>query len=276
MKIKHNKKRNTAFVYEALLREATVAVMRKDPKRRDGALALITKHFGSSSLLKQDLECYRSLYENQGLPAPIAEKIMREAKIANRLIDPEGLFKQQTELINDVNKTVSPQAFNNFVPNYKTLASIAQIFSGKASPKDSVILEGQLIHNMTQETTPGPVDPVDNIVYETFVKKFNTKYEDTLLEEQKELLSHYITSFTDNAVALKTFLNEEITRLKQRLEESKTTQELQNDPDMSEKADQIIDKLNSFSNSQIDESVLSTVIKTQQLVKEIYTDADHT
>ena len=30
MKVKHNKKRNTAFVYEALIREGTNAILKKD------------------------------------------------------------------------------------------------------------------------------------------------------------------------------------------------------------------------------------------------------
>ena len=34
MKTKHNKKRNTAFVYEALIREATVAILKEDLKKR--------------------------------------------------------------------------------------------------------------------------------------------------------------------------------------------------------------------------------------------------
>ena len=33
MKVKHNKKRNTAFVYEALINEATVAVLKDDFER---------------------------------------------------------------------------------------------------------------------------------------------------------------------------------------------------------------------------------------------------
>ena len=34
MKIRHNKKRNTAFVYEALIREGTSAILQKDEKTR--------------------------------------------------------------------------------------------------------------------------------------------------------------------------------------------------------------------------------------------------
>ena len=41
MRIKHNKKRNTAFVYEALINEATVAILKKNPERRNKAIKLI-------------------------------------------------------------------------------------------------------------------------------------------------------------------------------------------------------------------------------------------
>ena len=34
MKNKHNKKRNTAFVFEALAREATVAIIKGDTERK--------------------------------------------------------------------------------------------------------------------------------------------------------------------------------------------------------------------------------------------------
>ena len=45
MKIRHNKKRNTAFVYEALIREGTAAILKKDEAKRDKIVALLKKHF---------------------------------------------------------------------------------------------------------------------------------------------------------------------------------------------------------------------------------------
>ena len=81
MKTKHNKKRNTAFVFEALVREATVAILKEDSKTRDKATQLIKKHFKPGSLLKKDLDCYRSLYENQQLDRFTSEKILKEVKI---------------------------------------------------------------------------------------------------------------------------------------------------------------------------------------------------
>ena len=273
MKFKHNKKRNSAFVYEALIREATVATMKNDTQRKETAVRLVKKHFKAGSLLRKDLECYRSLYENQNLDRITCEKILREVKIQKRLIDPNGLFKQQTDLIRDVNMELSPTSFNNFVPNYKTLATIAQIFSDKISPKDQVILENAIVRNMGELMTEQKViTPIDNVVYKTFVNKFNSKYADELLDEQKELLGYYISSFMDNALQLKMFLNEEVTRLKTKLEEAKDVDEIKSDREMLNKTNQVIEKLNSYSKETISEEVLMTVMRTQALVKEIYND----
>jgi len=270
MKIKHNKKRNTAFVYEALVREATVAILKNDREKKNKVISIIKKHFHNESALHKDLECYRSLYENQNLDQKISERILKEVRMQKHLIDPEGLFKQQTELIHDVNKELSSDIFNNFVPNYRTLATIDQIFSLKTSPKDCVILENEIVNNMRSKVMDGSEVLVDNLTYKTFVKKFNEKYENELLNEQKDLLTHYIASFSDNALELKIFLNEELSRLKTKLAESKEIEEIKNDEHMLQKTNKVIEKLQSFATAEITEDVLSTVLKTQSLVEEIY------
>lgn len=270
MKIKHNKKRNTAFVFESLLREATVAIIKGDTDKQHKVVQIIKKHFTADSELKKHLECYRSLYENQSLNAQISEKILTEAKMASRLIDPHGLFKSQTELINDINTTLSPSVFNNFVPNYKTLATIDQIFCDKLPPKTRVMLESTIVENMTKNAPENVAnEEIDNTTVSCFVGKFNDKYSETLSEEQKQLLSHYITSFTDNAVSLKMFLNEEIVRLKKVITESSTDEMFTEDAEMKQKASQIIEKLEGFKKAQINDDILLTVLKTQELVKEM-------
>ena len=270
MKIKHNKKRNTAFVYEALVREATVAILKNDRERKNKVISIIKKHFHNESMLHKDLEFYRSLYENQNLDQKTSEKILREVRIQKQLADSERLFKQQTELIHDINKELSTEVFNNFVPNYKTLATIDQIFSLKTSPKNCVILENEIVKNMRSKVVDGPTESVDKLTYNTFVKKFNEKYESELLNEQKELLTYYIASFADNALELKNFLNEELSRLKTKLVESKEAEEIKNDEDMLQKTNKVIERLQSFTTAEITEDVLSTVLRTQSLVEEIY------
>ena len=188
MKVKHNKKRNTAFVYEALIKEATDAIVKNDIERKHKIVKIVKQYFEPFSELKKDLDCYRSLYETRNTEKETSEKIMKEVKLSKRLIDPEGLFKQQTNLIKDINKDLGPDTFNNFVPNYKTLANIFQMFNG-STPKQQIMLETQMIEFMTSDVQKQEdMVPIDNIVYNSFVKKFNEKYGDDLLKEQKELL----------------------------------------------------------------------------------------
>ena len=271
MKIKHNKKRNTAFVYEALIREATVSIIKQDDQRKDKVFSIIKKHFNQDSLLYKDLECYRSLYEDTAPNEEMANKILLEVKAQKRLIDPSGLFTQQTALIHDVNKELTPETFNNFVPNYRCLATIQQILSVKASPKTRVMLEGEIIKNMVVlKENKDAMPTVDNLTYRQFVGKFNEKYDNKLLKEQKDLLQHYVTSFSDNSLQLKMFLNEEIARLKSELNEAKEIACIKEDDDMMRKTEQVISKLEGFAKETINENVLFTVLKTQSLVQEIY------
>lgn len=276
MKVRHNKKRNTAFVYEALVREVTVAVIKNDSERKEKAISILRKHFKPGCDLKRHLDCYRSLYETSNLNEKICEKVLREAKLAHRVLDPHGLFISQTDLIDDVNKELSPSVFNNFVPNYKTLASIYQIFSGELTPKNSVILETQLVRNMScTQRAKEKMQPVDNIVLTSFVTKFNEKYDNSLSENQRQLLNLYILSFTDNSLELKSYLNEEISRLKTAVVDKYDLPEFQDDEEMKAKARAVVEKLQSYSTQPLNEEVLSTVLKTQELVKELCANGDN-
>ena len=275
MKVKHNKKRNTAFVYEALVREGTNAILKKDLEKRTKVVQIIRKHFNGDTELRQDLECYRSISETRHISLRASEKIIKEASIQKRLIDPSVLFQQQTELIKDVNKELSPDVFNNFVPNYKTLATISQMFSTKSTPKSRVILESHLINFMSSTANEkSSIEHIDDIVYRSLVKKFNDKYGDSLLEEQKSLLTHYISSFMDNAVELKMFLNEELKRLKAELNCATTTEMIASDVNMESKTTKLIEELEALASKPIDEQMLTTILKTQNLVKELAADGD--
>ena len=274
MRIRHNKKRNTAFVYEALIVEATVAIIKKDESKQLKTLNILKNHFKPGGVLRKDLECYRSLYEEQNLKPDISKRIINESRFQKKQLNSDALFEKQSALIKDINKNIGSSVFNNFVPNYKTLATIAQLFSDTISPKNQIILENQVMNIMSASKKDDNGVFVDNNLYNVFADKFNSKYDSSLLPEQKELLTHYISSFTDNAVSLKVFLNEEIARLKNLLIEADSINEISNDQEMKNKTNTIIEKLNGFSKQQINEGLLLTVLKTQSLVKEIYTNGN--
>jgi len=273
MKTKYNKKRNTAFVYEALIREGTSAILQGDHERKNTVVKLIKKHFAADSILYKDLQCYQSLYETAGLEKETCEKIIREAKLASRLLDTQGVFVSQSDLINDVNKELEPSVFNNFVPNYKSLANIYKMFSDNTDPKSAVILEQMVLERMCQPNEEKAQTEVDSLVVESFVQKFNNKYNEKLLSEQKELLNLYISSFVDNSLELKMFLNEELARLKAELTKSKDSEHINTDEQMTQKTEQILEKLDAYKNAEADQNMLLTVLKVQELVGEINDNA---
>ena len=115
MKIKHNKKRNTALVFELLVREMAVSVLKNEPERKNAAYKIIKEFFKPNSILKKEHDCYKSLYNNQNLNENLTQKILWETKIQKKSINSKKLFLEQTRLIDSINKQLSASVFSNFV-----------------------------------------------------------------------------------------------------------------------------------------------------------------
>jgi hypothetical protein len=272
MRLKHNKKRNTAFVYEALVRELTKSIVKNNKNKQTKIVSIIKEHFDGQSILQEELQLYKSLYETEKINKDIAEKIMLEAKQNYSSLDKKRIFKEQSALINKINKTLSSKIFTNFVPNYKSLATVYSIFNDKLPPKDRVLLEEKVLHNMSREESEQKkeaIQPIDNIVYNTFVEKFNNKYTGKLLDNQKKVLTKYISSFSDNGVELKSFLNEEIYSLKERLNNSKLSDTIIKDDNVVGKIDKVLNIFESYKQKELDEEFLELVLKTQSLAEEL-------
>lgn len=274
MRLKHNKKRNTAFVYEALVRELTESVVKNNKNKQNKIVSIIKEHFGNRSVLKEELNLYKSIYETRHIKKSTAEKIIVEAKQKHGSLDKKEIFKEQTALINKINKTLSRKIFTSFVPNYKSIASVYSIFQDALPVKDRVLLEENMAEQMSAsvETKQESQQPIDSLVYRTFVNKFNEEYKETLNESQRELLSHYITSFADNGLELKIFLNEEVGRLKEELKAAMEKDFIKNDSTLAEKTQQVYDILHNCADKEIDTQIVETVLKTQELLKEINED----
>ena len=261
--MKHNKKRNTAFLYEALILEMTKAVINKNEKRKNIALSILKEGFGVNSILHEELDAYRAVLETRNVDKDIANLILREAQRTYLSLHPDHVFQKQTKVINRVNKELGKDTFNIFMPNYKSLATIAQLFSVRTPVKRRVVLEQNIVQSMTIAETSSKMEPVDNLVYNVFVKKFNEKY-NTLLEEQKDILFKYIFSFSDSGAGLKISLNEEISRMKKLIGSKKSTM-----PDLQENLVALEQLLESYASKEIDDTMVLKILQTQEFCKEL-------
>jgi|ETNvirnome_6_100_1030635.scaffolds.fasta_scaffold21491_2 hypothetical protein len=267
MRLKHNKKRNTAFLFEVLSKELTKSIIANDVERKKVILKILKESFGANSLLKGELSIYKSILSTDGVTPRQAEKVLKEACSQHAALPQDEMFAEQTSLINKINKLLSSEVFDNFVPSYTSMATAYQLFSGELGPKSRVILEEQFLGYMTKrplaEAKKSKKVSTDKLVMRTHIKKFNAMFDKKLLAEQETLLQKYINSFSDNGLGLKIFLNTEIARLREAVH-SESSKNNNFEP--------VLEVIDSFKGQWIDGDLLKKVLKLQELVGELQSD----
>tara|TARA_Y100000034_G_scaffold63059_1_gene76325 strand:- start:848 stop:1678 length:831 start_codon:yes stop_codon:yes gene_type:complete len=276
MKNKHNKKRNTAFLYEVLIREMTRAVVAKDKHAKILVTDIIKNYFKKNTCLYEELQLYKALTETTDLNDKISERLLLEVKASRVKLNEKKLFNEQTRLITKINNSFNSSVFSSFIPNYKSLATVYQIFNCSVSIKDKVFLEQLVLNNMQSKTIKeeDTLDNIDNLVFKTFIKKFNKSYGEILTEGQKQLVTNYIFSFSDNGVGLKSYLNEEIGRLREIVKGSLTLGEITKDSDMVKKTNKVLEFLDSFKEKQLTENDIEKLLNIQSLADEVQNDGN--
>jgi hypothetical protein len=268
MKFKHNKKRNTAFVFESLIREVVKSVISQDIERKNTVVFTLKKFFNKDAELYKELQIYKSILEARDLEESMKEKIVKEARLQHEKLNKDKIFEAQTSLIKEINLKITKDLFNNFVPNYKNLATIYNLLNMDMSPKKKVILESKLIEEL-QKLEEEKKLPSDKLTFDLFTKKYNEKYGDNLLQEQKKLLNAYVTSFSNNGLELKIFLNEELGRIKDELKNSLENTLVKENKGVEEKILQVSEIVESFKKQPINQDVLKNILKIQSLLNEM-------
>jgi len=272
MRLKHNKKRNTAFLYETLIKELTKCIVSKDTQKKDFIISVIKENFNKNSILGKELELYKTINEIRGLDIYTAERMLLETVKRYKGLNKKEIYENQSMLIRLMNGQMSSSIFSNFVPNYRSLATISQIFNNELPPKEKVLLEKNLIISMTSKRNQileNKMPHIDMLTYKKFVESFNKKYGKSLLPEQRDILKHYITSFSDNGLLLKMYLNEEVGRLKGEVSRLVNSPLVSGDKVMIEKCKKVHEKLNALKNKALDSKTIEEVMKVQGLVAEV-------
>jgi hypothetical protein len=271
MKFRHNKKRNPAFIFEALTREFAKAKLHNDKEGLKKIKKIMQEVFNKDGLLYKQLRLYKALTETRDVDYLTAEKIIAEVHRVFSTFEQKALYDEQTTAIHKINHELAPSVFNNYVSNYKSLASAYQMFNDNTiGVKDRVLLERKIIQKMIAPMVEKKVEePVDEIVVKMFMKKFNNTF-GSLMTEQKTLISKYMGSLKDDDTELKIFVNEELERLKEQIKENIEIEEFQVDNLMKKKVTEVYKLLENFRNKKtLQKQDLVFILKTQQLVKEI-------
>jgi len=275
MKFKHNKKRNTAFLFETLIKEMAKSVVANDSERQTKIAKIIKRHFTKRGVLYKDLQSYKVLMELKEAESDFAKRIISEVRRDRDKLNTQNIFSEQSRLIKKINVELGQEVYSNFVPNYKTMATIGQLFADNVSPSEKVILEDKLLTEMTkaeEKTEKEILEHIDSIAYKTFTNKFNKAYAGKLHEEQQQVVSKYIYSVSDNGISLKTYLNEEVGRLRDKVRSSLDSKEISSDPEMVKKTEQVLEFLDSLTETKLDEPAIKKIMQIQGLVREVETN----
>jgi hypothetical protein len=274
MKKRHNKKRNTALIYEALLVEMTKSIVHSDSHKRSDILNIFRTHFQPDSILGKELQCYKAIMESSGLDQYTAEKIIFRAKAQHDSLNKDEIFAEQTKVIKKVNQNISPGTFSNFIPNYKSFATLSQIFSEKTPLKQRVLMEQKVINTLCTPTEQNTerMAPVDSLVVSKFTDRYNQQYA-SLLPEQKKLLSKYILGVGVNDVDFRITLGEELHRLSKEVQNSLSLEEVRSDVAMCEATKKVLCEIEKINVPTVGARELEKILKIQTLVNEYHTDA---
>lgn len=270
MKINHNKKRNTLFLYESLLREYTKARIENDSQKLSEVKDLLIEFFSEGKILKEELKIYKAVLDTENIDKELAEKILEEAKRLYMGLNQDHVFQQQSSMIAKVNRKLTPKFFANYVPNYKNIATLQQIFGKKADIPTRMLMERQVIEKMTntKETIEQINDKIDKYVIHSYLNAFNKKYSD-LLENQKNLLKKYMTSSDDDNTDFIIFLNEELQEISQKLNNAHMVAEVKEDKEILKKLSEVRKRFQAIKEEEVDEKYLQKILKFQKLVYEL-------
>ena len=270
--MKHNKKRNTAFLYECLVKELTKSIVRQQEKRKEKIINIIRENFIKGSQLQQDLNLYKSILENKDkMTKDFTNRFIVETKKDYNSLNRKSIFNAQTKIITQINQQLGSDVFKNFIPNYKDIATVGSWFQDTSSnAKSRLIVESKVKALLVpSEADQNQMKHIDNLTYKTFVNKFNETYKNSLKENQKKLLTNYIISFSDNGLGLKSFVNEEVGILKLKISEKLSRGVEAFGKEKYENIKKVSIILEDFSKKPLDDKLVKKLFYIQDLVEEI-------
>lgn len=208
--MRHNKKRNTALLYEFLIRHISKCLVESKEAEANKAVAILKRHFSKNSVLHEELSLFDSIFKHKVKSLPYAAKVLNQILSESSKLNPKALTDAKTKLIKEINQEFDTEAFySHKIPNYVIYASAQSLFSRRKeiSPIDRLKLEEKIVTFLTEEKGAHQslaqtlkLDPkYSNAVYKIVLKKFDEKYAESLNENQKKLLGKYAVSlFSEN------------------------------------------------------------------------------
>lgn len=216
----HNKKRNVGIIYEQIITFICSQAIEGNNKEAKLAAKILKEHFSSNTQLNKEYKLFKALVETKGISESLGTSIINEAKKAcNYHFDERSLEFEKSKLIKELNYNLGKgRIFKEQVKDYKMYATIQTLLNEWRKTNDSDIsitakYENILHKHMTEAVVEEKKEEVikenktmNKLIFSLMNKKFSSKYNDILNENQKTLLKMFIKedkNITDSFKALK-------------------------------------------------------------------------
>lgn len=278
--MRHNKKRNTALLYEFLIRHISKCLIDKNHEESNKTVSLLKRHFGSGPL-REELRLTNSLLANRVKTLEYATKIIDQVCDERAKIDSQGLDRAKSKLIREVNELFDPnQIYAYKIPDYVVYASVQMLLNEQAAQKlDSVerikLQERIAQHLLREEKTESVKDAIklnpnyNGAVYKLVLRKFDEKYSQTLSEAQKKLLTKYAVSLvTENKKVVASAIRHEVEHAESQLAFIKDP-EVAKDKDLLNKISECRDRMRKVDPDDISDTTIVKVLRFMALANEV-------
>ena len=266
--MRHNKKRNTALLYEFLVRHVSKCLVEKRGDEAVKAVNLIKRHFKVGPL-REELDLFNAAFQSNIKTREYAMRVLSAVLEEAKNINANKLDVAKGKLIKEINKTFeSRDIFSHKIPHYVMYATLQTLIndeSGKKKlPFSKLQMEERLVDFISKPRTSEQtlneslrMDPVyNNAVYRIVVNKFEKKYDGVLSENQKKLLTRYaLSKISNNSNPLEAFIVAECSRIFNKLDFI-TDRQIVEDKDLMKKIQECKAKLRSRDISGNDSDIV--------------------
>lgn len=265
----HNKKRNVGVIHEQLVRYVGGAIISKDQKSAENAVAIITRYFKPGTELYREFRLFNALVNAPMGNGELASRVVLEAKNAATTHDKNRLSEEKSQLIKAINHTLSEEKFYDIrVPNYKLYATVQSLLDSWRGKNILEITElAKYEHNLCEWLTRLPESEVKNeaidpLAYKLMLQKFQEKYGKNLLPSQKRVVENALVK---GKGSMSNELNAAQEEAVNSLKEFKKTC---NNKILLEKIDGVISYVENFK-TESEETKLSRTLQLLELVSEL-------
>ena len=276
MKLKHNKLRNPAILFELLVRQITTDTLNN---KESEAVGILKKHYNGTPIAKE-FNIYKTLYEVKNLSEAKANILIEAATQAYSKLNKTSLRKAKYNLVSDIKERYNlEEFFKAKVDNYKTLASIYMLFESTGldnfDPNVNAKYKFSILESICATPAKDNKDALleeynsydkgtKSLVYKLLIQKFNEKYSH-LNDNQKTLLKEYITNISTSQ-NLREYVNKEINFVKKEIK--KHTKSLK-DEVRKVKLDEVCNFIEEIpENKQVCEKDIHNLLYYYELLKE--------